>query len=43
MKLSQSYPYTLQQIGHENIQTYQVEVFVLILCQILINNLQGYV
>ena len=36
--------YIIQQTaGNENIQTYQVAVFVLILYQILITNLKGYV
>ena len=36
------YPYIIQQIGNENIQTYQVEV-ILIWHQILITTLQGNV
>ena len=36
-------PYIIQQTADENIQTYQVEVVVLIWHQILMTNLQGYV
>ena len=38
---SLKYPYIIQQAGNENIQTYQVEVVISILLQILITNLQG--
>ena len=38
---SLKYPYIIQQAGNENIQTYQVEVVIFILLQILITNLQG--
>ena len=38
---SLKYPYIIQQAGNENIQTYQVEVVISILIQILITNLQG--
>ena len=34
-------PIIIQQAGNENIQTYQVEVVISILLQILITNLQG--
>ena len=38
---SLKYPYIIQQAGNENIQTYQVEVVISILLQIIITNLQG--
>ena len=38
---SLKYPYIIQQAGNENIQTYQVEVVISILLQILVTNLQG--
>ena len=40
---SLQYPHIIQQTADENIQTYQVEVVVLIWHQILVTNLQGYV
>ena len=36
-------PYLTQQTGYKNIQTYQVEVVILVLYQIPLTNLQGYV
>ena len=36
-------PYIIQKTGYKNTQTYKVEVFILILLQILITNLQGNV
>ena len=41
MYLLPKYPEIIQQAGNENIQTYQVEVIISILLQILITNLQG--
>ena len=37
------YPYIILQTGNKNMKTNQVEVVVLILCRILITNLQGNV
>ena len=40
---SPEYPYIIQETGNVNIQTYHLEVVILILYQILITDLQGNV